>query len=296
MFVQSNLAGRASRASDVNSELRRTDTQTRTGVFRFLRANPPSITPRSHGEGRFRNPCSPKRDSLDEAFDDLFGVYLPKMKHDGCVVYVPSGFGDGGVSLRELCVGRRPVNIEREFISTHQYVLNPRAAAMRPIWALAVGKNAIGGKRLWSKQLDWMNDESFAPPKMLHSVHASSLERSAVSPPAKFVRAAFRAGSDVETPVVVEVGEDDCDRVRPLRLDQVPLPGGFRVAGVLEPRNSSIRAPPRGNDILVSVAVKITRHGLEALGEIGRNRVFLPIRSTSRLSHVLIPGDLMRFP
>lgn len=57
-------------------------------------------------------------DSLETTFDDLCGVYRPKPKTDGCVVYVPSGFGDGGGPVCELRVGRRRVGIETEFISS----------------------------------------------------------------------------------------------------------------------------------------------------------------------------------
>jgi len=54
--------------------------------------------------------------SLEKAFDDPCGVYRPKAKADGCVVYVPSGCGDGGGPVCELRVGRRRVGIETEFI------------------------------------------------------------------------------------------------------------------------------------------------------------------------------------
>lgn len=56
-------------------------------------------------------------DSLKSAFDDSCGVYRPNAKAEGCVVYVPSGYGDGGGPVLELRAGRRAVGLETEFIA-----------------------------------------------------------------------------------------------------------------------------------------------------------------------------------
>ena len=57
-------------------------------------------------------------ESLESAFDDACGVYRPKPKAGGCIVYVPSGFGDGGSAVFELRAGGRTVGLETEFIAT----------------------------------------------------------------------------------------------------------------------------------------------------------------------------------
>jgi hypothetical protein len=59
-------------------------------------------------------------DSLESAFDDHCGIYRPKPKTDGCIVYVPSGFGDGGGPVLELRSGRRTVGFETKFIATEE--------------------------------------------------------------------------------------------------------------------------------------------------------------------------------
>ena len=68
----------------------------------------------------FQNDEEQILNSLEGGFDDHCGVYRPKAKSDGCVVYVPSGFGDGSGPVRELRAGRRRVGIETEFINTDQ--------------------------------------------------------------------------------------------------------------------------------------------------------------------------------
>lgn len=57
-------------------------------------------------------------ESLESAFDDGCGVYYPKPNAAGCLVYVPSGFGDGGNAVFELRSGGRTVGLETEFIAT----------------------------------------------------------------------------------------------------------------------------------------------------------------------------------
>ena len=58
--------------------------------------------------------------SLASGFDDCCGVYRPKVGTAGCVVYVPSGFGDGGGPVVELRAGRRTVGLTTNFIAADE--------------------------------------------------------------------------------------------------------------------------------------------------------------------------------
>jgi hypothetical protein len=55
-------------------------------------------------------------DALESAFATECGVYRPKAKVLGCIVYVPAGLGDGGGPVWSLRAGRRMVGVETEFI------------------------------------------------------------------------------------------------------------------------------------------------------------------------------------
>lgn len=54
--------------------------------------------------------------ALESAFDSECGVYRPQRAGAGCLVYVPSGFGDGGGPVWRLCQGRQTVGLETVFI------------------------------------------------------------------------------------------------------------------------------------------------------------------------------------
>lgn len=59
-------------------------------------------------------------EALEDSFDDKCGTYRPKRGADGCIIFLPSGFGDGGGPVRELKSGRRRVGIETEFMTSNE--------------------------------------------------------------------------------------------------------------------------------------------------------------------------------
>lgn len=68
-------------------------------------------------------------DDVDRALDMLekgirrqIGVFRPARGRDGCVVYLPSGFGDGGGPVVRLLNDHACVGLEHEFISAAQPV------------------------------------------------------------------------------------------------------------------------------------------------------------------------------
>src|SRR5579863_5199249 len=117
---------------------------------------------------------------------------------------------------------------------------------------------------------------------------------SLIAPPAKLIRPAFGAGGDVETAVLVEVRDDHCHRVRPVRLQKMHFPFCSWFARILKPCESALRAPAGGDNVQVAVAVEISGDGLECLRETGGDLVFLPFGSESRFADVLVPCDLVR--
>jgi hypothetical protein len=57
-------------------------------------------------------------EALEDGFDEECGIHYPKPRTDGCIVYVPSGFGDGGGPVCEIKSGRKRVGIEASFIES----------------------------------------------------------------------------------------------------------------------------------------------------------------------------------
>lgn len=53
---------------------------------------------------------------LEKGIKSRIGVFRPARGRDGCLVYLPSGFGDGGGPVHRLLGGRECVGLEHELI------------------------------------------------------------------------------------------------------------------------------------------------------------------------------------
>ncbi len=59
-------------------------------------------------------------DMLEKRINARIGVFKPSRGHDGRLIYLPSGFGDGGGPVVRLLDGEQCVGLEHEFIPADQ--------------------------------------------------------------------------------------------------------------------------------------------------------------------------------
>jgi hypothetical protein len=91
-------------------------------------------------------------EALESAFDDDCGAYRPKAKATGCVVYVPSGFGDGGGPVWRLQASRQTVGVETEFISPEVAVGDStnEGHSEKPCDIVVTNPSHLGNAKVWS--------------------------------------------------------------------------------------------------------------------------------------------------
>lgn len=67
-------------------------------------------------EARFGDDVDAALECLEDAFHSEVGVFVPEPGSETSLVYVPSGFGDGGGPVFQLLSGEKCVGIEHAFI------------------------------------------------------------------------------------------------------------------------------------------------------------------------------------